>query len=98
MRVVPLLAVLSLVVGMAKMGDQTMLEFGMLTTLNVVFYVSTLLFAALSIFSLYTTFRSFSKPVKAIARVYAILLSLSCFGMTLYLGYWGVIGLKLWSY
>lgn len=98
MRVVPLLAVLSLVVGMAKMGDQTMLEFGMLTTLNVVFFASTLLFAALSVVSLYTTFRSFYKPVRPIARVYAVLLSLSCFGMTLYLGYWGVIGLRLWSY
>ncbi len=98
MRLVPLLAVLSLAAGVAKMADQTMLEFGSKTTLNVIFYVSTLVFAALSTLSLYTTYRSFRKPVKNVGRIYAVLLSLSCFGMTLYLGYWGVIGLRLWSY
>lgn len=98
MRVVPLLAVLSLIVGVAKMSDQTMLEFGQLTVLNVMFFVSTLLFAVLSTLSMYTMVRSFYKPVKTAARVYAVLLSSSCFGMTLYLGYWGVIGLRLWSY
>jgi CubicO group peptidase (beta-lactamase class C family) len=98
MRLAPLLAVLSLVAGVLKMGDQTILEFGQMTALNVVFFASTLLFAVLSTLSLFTTYRSFFKPVKMTARVYAILLSLGCFGMTLYLGYWGVIGLKLWSY
>ncbi|UCG62252.1 MAG: beta-lactamase family protein [Candidatus Zixiibacteriota bacterium] len=98
MRLIPLLAVLALVAGIAKMADQTLLEFGSKTTLNAIFYVSTLIFAALSTLSLYTTYRSFSKQVKTVARVYAILLSLSCFGMTLYLGYWGIIGLRLWAY
>jgi len=98
MRLVPLLAVLSLIAGIAKMSDQTMLEFGQLTALNVTFFVSTLLFAVLSTLSMYTTYRSFYKPVKTVARVYAVLLSSACFGMVLYLGYWGVIGLRLWSY
>jgi len=98
MRLVPLSAVLSLIFGILKMGDQTMLEFGMLTMLNVIFFVSTSVFAGLSTLSMFTTYRSFHKPVKTGARIYAVLLSSACFGMTLYLGYWGVIGLRLWTY
>jgi hypothetical protein len=98
MRLIPLLAVLSLILGTIKVSDQTMLELGMLTVPNVIFFVSTLIFAGLSTISLFTTYRSFYKPVKMPARVYAVLLSSACFGMTLYLGYWGVIGLRLWTY
>lgn len=98
MRLIPLLAVLSLILGTLKMGDQTILEFGQMTVLNVIFFASTLLFAVLSTLSLLTAYRSFHKPVKTVARVYAVLLSLACFGMTLYLGYWDVIGLRLWAY
>jgi len=98
MRLVPLLAVLSLILGAVKMGDQTILEFGMMTVINVIFFVSTLIFAGLSTLSLFTAYRSFFKPVRMTARLYAVLLSLSCFGMTVYLGYWGVIGLRLWAY
>ena len=98
MRLIPLLTVLSLILGVVKMGDQTILEFGMLTVLNVVFFASTLLFAGLSTLSLFTSYRSFYKPVKTIARLYAVVLSVACFGMTLYLGYWGIIGLRLWVY
>ncbi len=98
MRLVPLLAVLSLILGFIKMGDQTLLEFGLLTPLNVIFFISTILFAGFSILSLYTTYRSFYKPVTMTARIYAGLLSVSCFGMTLLLWQWGIIGIRLWSY
>ncbi|MDH4156174.1 MAG: beta-lactamase family protein [candidate division Zixibacteria bacterium] len=98
MRVIPLLAVLSLILGVVNIGDQTILELGMVTPLNIIFFVSTLVFAGLSTLSLLTTFRSFFKPVRMSARVYAVLLSLSCFGFTVYLSYWGVIGLRLWAY
>jgi hypothetical protein len=98
MRLIPLLAVISLVAGVLKVGDQTILELGKMTLPNVAFYMSTLIFAVLSTANLLIVYRSFHKPVKTIARVYAVLLAASCFGITLYLGYWGVIGLKLWSY
>ena len=98
MRLIPLLAVLSLILGVAGIGDQTILELGKLTAINVIFFVSTLFFAGLSILSLFVTFRSFSKPIRTTARIYAVLLSSACFGMTLYLGYWGIIGLRPWAY
>jgi len=98
MRIIPLLAVLSLVLGFIIVADQTILEFGRMTLRNLVFFISTLIFAGLSALSMLTSYRSFFKPVKKTARIYAMILSLVCFGMTLYLGYWGIIGLRLWVY
>jgi hypothetical protein len=100
MRVVPLAAIFSLIIGLASivMTHQTILELGQKTPANVLFFVSTWLFAGLSALSLLTSYRSFSRPVKKAARWYAVVLSLACFGMTLYLGSWGFIGLKLWTY
>jgi CubicO group peptidase (beta-lactamase class C family) len=98
MRLVPLLAVLSLLLGFIKMSNQTLLGFGLMTPLNIIFFVSTVLFAGFSISSLFTTYRSFYKPVRTSAKVYATLLSASCFGITLLLWQWGIIGIRLWSY
>ncbi|UCC43519.1 MAG: beta-lactamase family protein [Candidatus Zixiibacteriota bacterium] len=98
MRIIPLLAVLSLVLGVMPVADQTMLQFGQMTVRNVIFFISTLVFAGLSVVSVYTTYKSFFKPVSKFARVYATLLSSACLGMTLYFGYWGLIGLRTWSY
>lgn len=98
MRLIPLIAVLSLILGTVSLSNQTMLELGLMTVPNVLFFVSTLIFAAMSTLSLFTTYNSFFKPVKSTSRFYAVLLSLACLGMTLYLGYWGIIGLRLWSY
>jgi hypothetical protein len=98
MRLVPLSAILILLFGILKIGDQTILELGKMTAINVVFFISTLLFAGLSCYSLFTTYRSFFKPVRKIARLYAVMVSVACFGMTLYLTYWGIIGLRTWAY
>jgi hypothetical protein len=100
MRVVPLLAIISLIIGLTTIvvANQTVLELGQRTPANVIFFISTWLFAGLSILSLFTSYRSFFRPVKKIARWYAVLLSISCFGMTLFLWTWDLIGLKLWTY
>jgi len=98
MRIIPLLAVISLVLGFAAVTNQTILELGQMTARNVVFFISTLIFAGLSALSLYISYRSFFKPVKMISRIYTLILSSACFGMTLYLGYCGLIGLRLWAY
>jgi hypothetical protein len=98
MRLIPLLAVLSLIFGVVMVSDQTILELGVFTARNAIFFGSTWLFAGLSALSLFTAYRSFRKPVKTTARVYAVLLSSACFGITVYFAYWGVIGLRLWAY
>jgi CubicO group peptidase (beta-lactamase class C family) len=98
MRISPLLAVLSLVLGGLVVANQDLLEFGSLTAPNVIFFISTLFFAGFSVLSLFFSYRSFFKPVRMVARIYAAILSSACFGMTLYLGYWGIIGIRLWAY
>lgn len=98
MRIIPLFAVGSLVLGFIAVADQTILELGQPTVRNVLFFLCTLIFAGLSVLSLFIAGRSVFHPVKKTARVYAVLLSSVCLGMTLYLGYWGLIGLRLWAY
>jgi CubicO group peptidase (beta-lactamase class C family) len=98
MRVIPLLTVLSLVFGIIVVSNQSLVTIGQMTPSNIIFFISTLLFAGLSILSLVISFISFKKPVGKITSIYAVILSLSCFGMTLYLGYWGIIGLRIWAY
>ncbi len=100
MRVVPLFAVLSLVLGLAiiMVSRPSILEIGQKIPANVVLFLSTLVFAGLSVLSLYISLKSFLKPVKRLDRIYTLILSLACIGITLYLTYWGVIGLRLWAY
>lgn len=98
MRIVPLAAVASLVLGILFAANQDLLQFGTFTFKNVIFFLSTLVFAAFSVISLYTTWRSFHKPVHVVARIYTVVLSVSCSGMTFYLAYWGIIGLRTWAY
>lgn len=98
MRIIPLLAVVSLVLGGLAVANQDLLEFGSLTAPNVIFFISTLIFAGFSALSLFFSYRSFFKMVNIYARIYAVILSSACFGMTLYLGYWGIIGIRLWAY
>ncbi len=98
MRIIPLLAVLSLILGILALTNQSMLELGLKTVRNQIFYISTLLFALLSFLSVYFTLRSFNRPVKMIASIYAVLLSSACLGLTIYFCFWGIIGLRLWAY
>ncbi len=100
MRLIPLFAVSSLVIGITIfiIIQPSILELGQKSFANVVFFISTLLFAGFSALSLFTSYKSFFKPVKKLDRIYTVLLSLACFGMTLYLYYWDIIGLRLWAY
>lgn len=98
MRIIPLLTVISLILGFIALTNQTMLELGLKTIRNQIFYISTLVFTLLSFLSVYFAVRSFEKPVKMIARLYATLLSAACLGITVYFYFWGIIGLRLWDY
>ncbi|RPI00328.1 MAG: hypothetical protein EHM72_09540 [Calditrichaeota bacterium] len=98
LRVVPLLAVLILLYGFAAISNQSLFDFGQRTFANIQFFTATLLFAALSFYSLFLAIRSFRKSVITFARAYALVVSLSCVAMTIFFSYWGIIGLRLWAY
>jgi len=100
-RVIPLLAIVVILFSFTLVGlqvNQSIAYIGQKTVANVFFYIATGLFAVLSFLSIFFSIKSFKKPVKPIARMYAFVLSLACVSLTLYWGYWGIIGLKLWAY
>ena len=100
-RVMPLLAVLSLLFGVISIrpgSASAILDFGQISFASVSFYIFSLLFAGFSILTLLFSIISFKKPIKMPVRIYFLLVSIACFGMTAYLFYWGIIGLKLWAY
>ncbi|MFB0562994.1 MAG: serine hydrolase [Candidatus Lokiarchaeia archaeon] len=100
-RVIPLIAVVLILVSFTLVGMQatkSLAYLGQKTFANIFFYFSTWTFAILSILSLFFAIRSFKKTVRMTAGIYALILSLSCVGMTVYWGYWGLIGLNWWAY
>ena len=97
MRTMPLITVLTLTVGFMVLIGQSMLGVCQLSWQNVVNYVCTLLFVPFSALSLLFTILSFRKPVKKFARIYALLVSMSLVGMSVYLSWWGVIGMRNWA-
>jgi hypothetical protein len=97
MRTMPLITVLTLTVGFLVLIGQSMLSVCQLSWQNVVSYICTLLFVPFSVLSLIFAIVSFRKPVKRLARIYAVMVSLSLVGMSVYLSWWGVIGMRNWA-
>ena len=97
MRTMPLITVLTLTAGFMVLIGQSMLGVCQLSWQNVVNYVFTLLFVPFSALSLLFTILSFRKPVKKFARIYALLVSISLVGMSVYLSWYGVIGFRNWA-
>jgi CubicO group peptidase (beta-lactamase class C family) len=97
-RLAPLLGVLCLIFGILVVMNQSVVQLSQMSFNNVFFFVSTLFFAGFSILSVVYSILSFKKAVKMVARVYSLVLSLSCLGMTIHLAYWKIIGLRLWAY
>lgn len=97
MRIFPLCAVLSLIISIMALASQTVMEMGQPTLNNKVYFGLSITFAIFSLLSLISAVASFRKPVRVLARIYGLAVSLACFGMTIYLGYWGIIGLRMWA-
>ncbi len=97
-RIIPLIAIVLFVVALIFVATQSLMEYGQKTPENIFFFIVSWVFAFLSFSSLFFAIRSFRMPVKHVERIYALIVSMCFVGMTLYLGYWGIIGLKLWAY
>jgi len=96
-RIFPLITIITLLYGFFMISNQDTMYFAEKTSASIQFTISTWLFAGLSFYSLFFAIKSFRKPVKIADSVYALIVSLSCVGMTLFLAYWGMIGLRLWA-
>jgi CubicO group peptidase (beta-lactamase class C family) len=101
LRLLPLVAIFTLLVSFTLLGIQTstsLTSLGQKTFINILFFLSTWIFALSALISLFISIRSLKTRDALVEKIYAILLSLSCVGMTFYWWYWDIIGLKLWSY
>jgi CubicO group peptidase (beta-lactamase class C family) len=95
-RVLQFAAVLVLIAGIILIINQEMFYLGKPTFANISFFVSTWLFAFLSVTSLVGAIRCLKRPVGKILKVYHMITACTYVSMTLFLWYWGIIGLKLW--
>jgi CubicO group peptidase (beta-lactamase class C family) len=98
-RILPLLAVVSLIVAVvAFIKAMSATNLGLRSPSSLTFCALTWLFAIFSIWGLVAGLRSYSLEMKPVVRLHSLLVALACCGVTAYLAYWHIIGLRLWAW
>jgi CubicO group peptidase (beta-lactamase class C family) len=97
-RVLPLLASLSLFAMFGSLINVAPIELGVVNAKTVCLFVFSLLFALLSTAAMLRAVQAYRLDVNRWMRLHSTLVAGACFGMTLFLGAWGFIGLRLWSF
>jgi hypothetical protein len=96
-RYVPLLAVLSLLAAFLILNEAPDWLLGTYNIITVGIWLLTWAFAALSVWGLWLSLRSFKLDVNLAVRIHSFLVSIACCGIAGYLAYWHMIGLRLWA-
>ena len=100
-RVWPLLSTLSLIAFLAVfMGGFTdgIGRLGLVTPYSVGQMLLSIVFALTAVWSLWVVTRARSAPIHRVAWWHSLLVAISCCSIALYLSYFGLIGLRSWSY
>jgi len=71
-------------------------RFGNVTIWSLAIFASTLLFALTSLIAAWTAWRSRAEGVRRGVRIYSMIVSAALVIATIYLAYWGIIGLRTW--
>jgi hypothetical protein len=95
-RIVPFLAVLSLLAVVFAVGKATR-DIGELNFWSLVVYVGTVLFAVLSLTGLAFSVSVPKTEIHKWVRIHSLLVSLACCIVTIFLSAWHLIGLRLWG-
>jgi hypothetical protein len=95
-RVVPLLAVLSLLAVVFAFGKATS-EIGELNFWSLIIFVGTVLFAVLSLTGLAFAVSVPRTEIHKWVRIHSLLVSVACCIVTIFLSAWHLIGLRLWA-
>lgn len=95
-RILPLLATLSLPIAFAIALTSAPVYLARPGLISISFFLGTIAFAVLSVASLVLALISTRWPTNRGARIHSILVAVACVGMTGYLAYWHQIGLRLW--
>jgi hypothetical protein len=80
------------------MNGDMMENFGGITIFSLGFTISTILFVAFTGLSLIASMISFGRSMNRAARIHAMLVSLACVVVSVYLLLEGIIGLRTWAY
>ncbi len=98
-RVLPLLATLALFTGFGALSlHNGIITLGQKNGMNITYLVASYVFAAMSLVSVFFSIPYLKSGDKAFARWHTLVASSSCLALTIYMMYWGFIGLKLWDY
>lgn len=99
MRLWPLIAVLGMgtVVGIFIVcGDDIISRLGNLTVWSAGIFSATLAFAIASVASALASWSATAGPVRKSVRRFSIIVTIALLVATVYLAYWGIIGLRTW--
>jgi len=99
-RALPLIAILTLVSVVAIFnfaGDDAINLFGKVTPWSLAVFALTILFALLSLAALLQAWRARHWPIRRAVFLHSLLTAAACTALTLYLAWWGIIGLRTWA-
>jgi CubicO group peptidase (beta-lactamase class C family) len=99
MRLWPLLAVLSIIAFVAVFilcSADDLGRLGNVTLWSLAIFATSLALAAASLISAWTAYRPRTDEVRRSVRIYSMLVSAALVIATIYLAYWGIIGLRTW--
>lgn len=99
MRLWPLLAMLGLIAFVAIFivcGSDIISRLGNVTVWSLAIFCTTLLFAAASLISAWAAWRARAEGARRSVRIYSMIVSAALVIATVYLAYWGIIGLRTW--
>ena len=97
-RVLPLLASVAFLGMLCSLIDVAPIELGVANLKTVLFFLCSLLFAASSVAAMVQAVRSYAWDLNRWMRWHSTAVAASCLGITLFFGYWGLIGLRLWAF
>jgi hypothetical protein len=98
-RMLPLLAGLAFVLFMFVLVTASAAPYELarpdLKTITI--YAASIAFAILSVLATALAIRSFRFQMHRAVRIHSMLVSFACLGLTWYMAYWGLIGLRTWA-
>jgi len=99
-RLYPLLAISCIILTVATfmLSSDMMNDFGYPTIFSYSIFIFMLGYGIFSILGLISGIRSYSIKMNRVVRMHSMLVSIANTTATLYLLYWGIIGLRTWSY
>jgi CubicO group peptidase (beta-lactamase class C family) len=96
-RVLPLLATLSLFAIVWRAWNEPPGVLGQPDTVTITLLLLTIIFPLLSVAALVVALRSWSFQMNRAVRMHSLLVAIACCTLTWFFAYWGLIGVRFWA-